>query len=93
MIFTSDTVLTSIMALQHSNFPFEILIRKEGNQLFMDKSTNPTNFFNSYIDLMSANENIVNIPDDEKDIVKQCIESTLIHHTLPSVVLNPKGET
>ena len=32
----------------------------------MDKSTN----FNSYIDLMSANENIINIPEEEKDIVK-----------------------
>ncbi len=36
----------------------------------MDKSTNPNNFFNSYIDLMTANENIVSIPEDEKDIVK-----------------------
>lgn len=59
----------------------------------MDKSTNPNNFFNSYIDLMTANENIVSIPEDEKDIVKQCIESTLIHHTLPSVLFKSKGET
>ena len=36
----------------------------------MDKSTSPNIFFNSYIDLMTANENIVNIPDDEKEIAK-----------------------
>lgn len=36
----------------------------------MDKSTNPNNLFNSYIDLMSANENVVNIPEEEKEIAK-----------------------
>jgi len=63
------------MNLKFSNFPWEIKVEKEGNMLILNKMDNGI-----YADLMTNNENFSgNMPEDEKDTLKLCMESTNVN--------------
>jgi len=74
IIYTTDTILSSLLTVKNSVFPWDIVVVKEGNQIFLEPSEK--NKLN-YIDLLTVNENTAgNLPEDEKDLLKACVEST-----------------
>lgn len=74
-IYSNDSVLSAILSVKASQFPWDVYVVKKGNQLFFESSRqNKT----SYIDILTVNENTTsgNLPEDEKDMLKICVEST-----------------
>lgn len=64
------------MTVKHSNFPWEMEVTKINNVFIMDKLNSAT----SYLDLYTANENHSgNLPEEEKEMLKLCLESTNIN--------------
>lgn len=64
VLFATDNIITSIMNLKHSNFPFELIVTKTENFLIMDK---PEKSQQGFFDILTANENInANLPEEEK---------------------------
>lgn len=74
-IYTTDTILSAILSVKSAHFPWDIHVVKEGNKIFFEPST--TNKL-SYVDILTVNENTTsgNLPEDEKDMLKICVEST-----------------
>lgn len=50
-VYTTDTLLTVLMSSTRSVYPWDIVIEKNGNQIFIDKRSN-----NVEIDLLTVNE-------------------------------------
>lgn len=64
------------MTLKYSNFPWEMEINKAGSILTMDRLNENV----SYIDLLTNNENFSgNLPEEERDMYKLCVESTNVN--------------
>lgn len=66
VLYTTDSLLIALMTLKHSNFPWEIIVNKNDNFIMLDK---PEKAGQSYIDLITTNENTTsNLPEEEKVI-------------------------
>ncbi len=66
-IYTTDLLLSVLLTSKTSNFPWDIIAVKEGNQIFLEPSTQKNNL--NYIDILSVNENTAgSLPEDEKVI-------------------------
>jgi translation initiation factor 3 subunit D len=78
IIYATDTILSTIMTVKNSVFPWDITVVKEGNQLFLEPSLEKNKA--NYIDILTVNENTANdLPEDEKEMLKLCIESTNVN--------------
>lgn len=63
VVYTTDFIITALMTLKQSNFPFEMEVQKIKNQIIIDKLSEVQN---SYLDLYTANENITgDLPENE----------------------------
>lgn len=86
-IYTTDLILSAILTVKNSMFPWDVSVVKEGNQIFLEPSENTKA---NYIDLLTVNENSAgDLPEDEKVMLRLCIESTNINKKF--VELSTKG--
>jgi hypothetical protein len=77
------------MTLKYSNFPWEMEVNKSGNILILDRLTENL----GYLDLMTNNENFSgNLPEDEKDMYKLCVESTNVNKYFKAQVVTEDEE-
>lgn len=75
-IYTTDLLLSVLLTSKNSNFPWDILAVKAGNQIFLEPS-NQKNSLN-YIDILSVNENTAgSLPEDEKVNIRTPLSSDL----------------
>lgn len=64
VLYATDSIISALMTLKHSNFPWEIIVNKTDNFIVLDK---PEKTGQTYIDLVTTNENTSgNFPDEEK---------------------------
>lgn len=81
-IFATDSILSTIMCAPRSVYPWDIVIVKQGNKIFLDKRDNAA------LDMVSVNENAADAPMDasegSKDTINQpaalAEEATYINH-------------
>lgn len=63
-IYTTDAILSAILTVKNSMFPWDVSVVKDGNQIFLEPSENTKA---NYIDLLTVNENSAgDLPEDEK---------------------------
>ncbi|KAL2266636.1 hypothetical protein VTJ83DRAFT_5988 [Remersonia thermophila] len=88
-IFAADNILSMLMCAPRSVYPWDIIIRKQGNKVFLDKRDGAA------IDLVTVNENAADAPldaaDGSKDSINQpsalAAEATFINHNFPNQVV------
>ncbi|KFY74218.1 hypothetical protein V501_07539 [Pseudogymnoascus sp. VKM F-4519 (FW-2642)] len=81
-IFATDSVLSMLMCAPRSVYPWDIVIVRQGNKIFLDKRDNAA------LDMVSVNENAADSPMDasegNKDAINQpaalAEEATYINH-------------
>ncbi|EFY86834.1 eukaryotic translation initiation factor 3 [Metarhizium acridum CQMa 102] len=89
-IFATDTILSMLMCAPRSVYPWDIVIVRHGNKLFLDKRDNAT------LDMVTVNENAADAPLDAADGGKEGInqpaalaeEATYINHNFANQVVN-----
>ena len=89
-IFTTDSVLSTLMCATRSVNPWDIVVVVQGNKVFLDKRDNAA------LDMVSVNENAADAPMDaaegNKDTVNQpgplSEEATYINHNFPNQVVS-----
>jgi translation initiation factor 3 subunit D len=87
-VYATDAVLSAILTVKNSVFPWDVRVKKVGNQIILDQSEQEKS---SYIDMLSVNENTTgNLPEEEKDLIRLCIEATYINKNFNAQVA--KGE-
>lgn len=81
-----------MMSIKYQVVPWDIKVLKEKNVLVFDKfekRDEHNNYVLSYIDLITTNENIsTNMPEEEKEFIDICKESTFVHNTFFKRVLS-----
>ena len=88
-IFATDSVLSMLMCSPRSVYPWDIVITRQGNKVFLDKRDNAA------LDMVTVNENAADAPldaaDGGKDIVNQpgalAEEATYINHNFANQVV------
>ncbi|SPN97143.1 probable Eukaryotic translation initiation factor 3 subunit D [Cephalotrichum gorgonifer] len=93
-IFTTDSVLATLMTAPRSVYPWDIVIVRQGNKIFLDKRENAA------LDMVSVNENAADAPMDasegNKDTINQpgalAEEATYINHNFVNQVVT-EGES
>ncbi|RYP03152.1 hypothetical protein DL764_005359 [Monosporascus ibericus] len=88
-IFATDSVLSMLMCSPRSVYPWDIVIVKQGNKIFLDKRDNAT------LDMVTVNENAADAPLDTADGGKEGInhpaalaeEATYINHNFANQVV------
>lgn len=89
-IFATDTILSMLMCSPRSVYPWDIVIVRQDNKIFLDKRDNAT------LDMVTVNENAADAPldaaDGGKDSVNQppalAEEATYINHNFANQVVN-----
>lgn len=82
--YCSDILLSTLLTVKGSMFPWDIFVQKRGNQYIIEPS--PQNK-TSYVDFLTVNENTSgNLPEDEKDMFKICIEATNVNRKFIDIV-------
>lgn len=89
-IFATDSILSMLMCAPRSVYPWDIVIVRQGNKLFLDKRDNAT------LDMVTVNENAADAPldaaDGSKDVVNQpaalAEEATYINHNFANQVVS-----
>ncbi|PNY24061.1 Eukaryotic translation initiation factor 3 subunit D [Tolypocladium capitatum] len=89
-IFATDSILSMLMCAPRSVYPWDIVIVRQGNKIFLDKRDNAT------LDMVTVNENAADAPldaaDGSKDVVNQpaalAEEATYINHNFANQVVN-----
>jgi translation initiation factor 3 subunit D len=89
-IFATDSILSMLMCSTRSVYPWDIVIVRQGNKIFLDKRDNAT------LDMVTVNENAADAPldaaDGGKDTVNQpaalAEEATYINHNFANQVVN-----
>ncbi|KHN98538.1 eukaryotic translation initiation factor 3 [Metarhizium album ARSEF 1941] len=89
-IFATDTILSMLMCSPRSVYPWDIVIVRQGNKIFLDKRDNAT------LDMVTVNENAADAPLDAADGGKEGInqpaalaeEATYINHNFANQVVN-----
>jgi translation initiation factor 3 subunit D len=86
-IYTTDIILSALLTVKNSVFPWDLTVIKEGNQIFIEPSEkNKAN----YVDILTVNENTASdLPEDEKEMLRLCIESTNVNKKF--IELTTKG--
>lgn len=88
-IFATDSILSMLMCSTRSVYPWDIVIVRQGNKIFLDKRDNAT------LDMVTVNENAADAPmeasDGAKDGINQPIalaeEATYINHNFANQVI------
>ncbi|KUI68013.1 Eukaryotic translation initiation factor 3 subunit D [Cytospora mali] len=88
-IFATDSVLSMLMCAPRSVYPWDIVIVKQGNKVFLDKRDNAA------LDMVTVNENAADAPleasEGSKDIINQpaalAEEATYINHNFANQVV------
>jgi translation initiation factor 3 subunit D len=88
-IFATDSVLSMLMCSPRSVYPWDIVITKQGNKVFLDKRDNAA------LDVVTVNENAADAPLDAADGNKDTInhpgalaeEATYINHNFANQVV------
>ena len=89
-IFATDSILSMLMCSTRSVYPWDIVIVRQGNKIFLDKRENAA------LDMVTVNENAIDPPleaaDGNKDTVNQpgalAEEATYINHNFPNQVVS-----
>ncbi|RKF55927.1 Eukaryotic translation initiation factor 3 subunit D [Golovinomyces cichoracearum] len=88
-IFATDSVLSMLMCSPRSVYPWDIVIVRQGNKVFLDKRDNAT------LDMVTVNENAADSPMDASEGSKDAInqpsalaeEATYINHNFANQVM------
>lgn len=88
-IYATDSILSMLMCATRSVYPWDIVIVKQGNKIFLDKRDNAT------LDMVTVNENAADAPlelaDGGKDGINQpaalAEEATYINHNFANQVV------
>ncbi|KAI8953858.1 eukaryotic translation initiation factor 3 subunit D [Xylaria longipes] len=88
-IFATDSVLSMLMCSTRSVYPWDIVIVRQGNKIFLDKRDNAT------LDMVTVNENAADAPMEASDGAKDSInnptalseEATYINHNFANQVV------
>ncbi|KOS20851.1 Eukaryotic translation initiation factor 3 subunit D [Escovopsis weberi] len=88
-IFATDSILSMLMCAPRSVYPWDIVIVRQGNKIFLDKRDNAT------LDMVTVNENAADAPldaaDGGKDVINQpsalAEEATYINHNFANQVV------
>jgi translation initiation factor 3 subunit D len=88
-IFATDSILSMLMCAPRSVYPWDIVIVRQGNKIFLDKRDNAA------LDMVSVNENAADQPLDasegNKDLINQpsalAEEATYINHNFANQVV------
>ncbi|KAI0013423.1 eukaryotic translation initiation factor 3 subunit D [Xylariaceae sp. FL0662B] len=88
-IFATDSILSMLMCSTRSVYPWDMVIVKHGNKLFLDKRDNAT------LDMVTVNENAADAPLETTDGNKEGInhpnalaeEATYINHNFANQVV------
>ncbi|KAM3077527.1 hypothetical protein ACMFMG_006865 [Clarireedia jacksonii] len=88
-IFATDSILSMLMCAPRSVYPWDIVIVKQGNKVYLDKRDNAT------LDMVTVNENAADAPMDASEGSKDAInqpsalaeEATYINHNFANQVV------
>lgn len=88
-IFATDSILSMLMCSPRSVYPWDIVIVRQGNKIFLDKRDNAA------LDMVTVNENAADAPLDASDGSKDSInqpsalaeEATYINHNFANQVV------
>ncbi|KAI3329819.1 eukaryotic translation initiation factor 3 subunit D [Ustulina deusta] len=88
-IFATDSILSMLMCSTRSIYPWDIVIIRQGNKIFLDKRDNAT------LDMVTVNENAADAPMEPSDGTKDGInqptalseEATYINHNFANQVV------
>jgi len=88
-IFATDSVLSMLMCAPRSVYPWDIVIVRQGNKVFLDKRDNAA------LDMVTVNENAADAPleasEGSKEIINQppalAEEATYINHNFANQVV------
>ena len=88
-IFATDSVLSMLMCAPRSVYPWDIVIVKQGNKVFLDKRDNAA------LDMVTVNENAADAPLEASEGSKETInqpaalaeEATYINHNFANQVV------
>ncbi|TGO56144.1 hypothetical protein BOTNAR_0229g00100 [Botryotinia narcissicola] len=88
-IFATDSILSMLMCSPRSVYPWDIVIVRQGNKVFLDKRDNAT------LDMVTVNENAADAPMDASEGSKDAInqpsalaeEATYINHNFANQVM------
>lgn len=88
-IFATDDILSMLMCAPRSVYPWDIVILKQGDKVFLDKRDNAN------LDMITVNENAADAPMDASEGNKDSInqpgalsdEATYINHNFPNQTL------
>lgn len=88
-IFATDTILSMLMCSTRSIYPWDIVITRQGNKIFLDKRDNAS------LDMVTVNENAIDPPLDAADGGREVInqppalaeEATYINHNFVNQVV------
>ncbi|KAG5982806.1 hypothetical protein E4U55_001300 [Claviceps digitariae] len=89
-IFATDSILSMLMCAPRSVYPWDIVIVRQGNKIFLDKRDNAN------LDMVTVNENAADAPLDAADGGKEGInqppalaeEATYINHNFANQVVS-----
>lgn len=89
-IFATDSILSMLMCSPRSVYPWDIVIVRQGNKIFLDKRDNAT------LDMVTVNENAADAPLDAADGGKEGVnqpsalaeEATYINHNFANQVVS-----
>lgn len=93
-IFATDSILSMIMCAPRSIYPWDIVIVRQGNKIFLDKRDNAA------LDMVTVNENAADAPleasEGSKDVINQpgalAEEATYINHNFANQVVNENNK-
>lgn len=88
-IFATDNILSMLMCAPRSVYPWDIIIVRQGNKIYLDKRENAA------LDMVTVNENAADAPMDasegSKDVINQpnalAEEATYINHNFANQVV------
>ncbi|QYS99192.1 Eukaryotic translation initiation factor 3 subunit D [Trichoderma simmonsii] len=94
-IFATDSILSMLMCSTRSVYPWDIVIVRQGNKIFLDKRDNAN------LDMVTVNENAADAPleaaDGGKDAINQpsalAEEATYINHNFANQVVSESDST
>lgn len=94
-IFATDSILSMLMCSTRSVYPWDIVIVRQGNKIFLDKRDNAN------LDMVTVNENAADAPleaaDGGKDVINQppalAEEATYINHNFANQVVSENDST
>jgi len=89
-VYATDSIISTLMCYSRSIYPWDIVVSKVGNKIFLDKRDD------SNFDLLTVSETSTDPPqDDEKHINSPqnlALEATFINHNLSQQVLHMNSE-